>query len=253
VATGIIGATGGSATAVAWIGLSTAAGVTGINLYERNFLFSENNVKAVEELTLKALGAARDAAISADRANAYDFPSAVSALMDIQGVCEVQNILDMVRKSINNAQPFATTGTGEIDAASTLFVRSRLGGQLIGNAMLSQDELKALYWLTMSPTRPSDEDRKVLAWRLRNLNPRPLNADGSENSFFFGNKMLLDQIRTIMAGLPASAIAQMESEIKPAAPPPPPGALGLPAAGAASGGGVVAAPRTLGRIRIDIR
>jgi len=245
VTAGIIGATGGPAAAVAWVGLSTAAGVTGINLYERNFLFSENNVKAVEDLTLKALGAARDVAISADRSNAYDFPSAVSALMDIQGICEVQNILDMVRKSIGIAQPFATDDT---DTATSAIIRAQLGNLFIGNVSLTRDELQALYWVIMAPPT-ADADRRLLAARLANLNPSPLLPDGTRNPAF--TDALRVQVRVALGRLPPSVAAALEKDIKPgAAVAPPPGA---PPGFAAVNVPSRTAPRTLGRIRIDIR
>lgn len=117
VTTGILGASGGSASAIAWVGLSTGAGITGINLYARNFLFSEDNVQAVQDMTLKAVSAARTAAISEDLKGSYNFASAVSALMDVQAVCEVQNILVMVRKSISTAKPKATDGDADAGSA----------------------------------------------------------------------------------------------------------------------------------------
>jgi hypothetical protein len=107
IATGVLGATHASPAATAWLGLGSAAALSTISIYARNFLFSEDNVQAVQNLTLTAMSAATDAALSPKR-NPYDFLTAVQAIMDVQSVCEVQNILSLVRQSLNAAQPTAS-------------------------------------------------------------------------------------------------------------------------------------------------
>jgi hypothetical protein len=57
LATGILGATHASPEATAWVGIGSGAALSGISIYTRNFLFSEDNVQAVQDLTLKAMTA----------------------------------------------------------------------------------------------------------------------------------------------------------------------------------------------------
>ena len=114
IATGVLGLTNAGATATAALGIGSGAALSGISIYSRNFLFSEDNVQAVQDLTLKALNEAAQAAVSPDRGD-YDFDTAVTAIMDVQSNCEVQKILSLVRQSISGAQPVATaTPNGRI-------------------------------------------------------------------------------------------------------------------------------------------
>ena len=86
IAAGILGASGGSGAAIAWVGLSAGAGVAGINIYERNFLFSENNVQAVQDLTLKAVSVVRQQVLAEDRRSAYTSIRALTALANVYAV-----------------------------------------------------------------------------------------------------------------------------------------------------------------------
>lgn len=106
LATGILGATHASPGAIGAVGIGSGAALSGIAIYARNFLFSEDNVQAVQNLTLGAMGAATTSAL---QRTDYDFFTAVQAIMDVQSVCEVQSILSLVRQSINQAQPQAAT------------------------------------------------------------------------------------------------------------------------------------------------
>jgi hypothetical protein len=110
IATGVLGATHASPAATAWLGLGSGAALSTISIYSRNFLFSEDNVQAVQNLTLAAMSAATQVALSPSR-DPYDFLTAVQAIMDVQSVCEVQNILSLVRQSINAGQPVPTPST----------------------------------------------------------------------------------------------------------------------------------------------
>lgn len=105
LATGVLGATNAGAAATGWVGVGSGAALSGISIYSRNFLFSEDNVQAVQNLVL---GAMSEATARALERNNYDFDTAVVAIMDVQSVCEVQHILSLVRQSINAAQPKAT-------------------------------------------------------------------------------------------------------------------------------------------------
>jgi hypothetical protein len=104
LATGILGATHASPGAIGAVGIGSGAALSGISIYARNFLFSEDNVQAVQNLTLTAMSAASAGAL---QRTDYDFFTAVQAIMDVQSVCEVQSILSLVRQSINQAQPQA--------------------------------------------------------------------------------------------------------------------------------------------------
>jgi len=102
LATGILGATNAGSAAIGAVGIGSGAALSAISIYARNFLFSEDNVQAVQNLTLNAMSAATATAL--ERTD-YDFFTAVQAIMDIQSVCEVQSILALVRQSINQAKP----------------------------------------------------------------------------------------------------------------------------------------------------
>ena len=98
--------------------------------------------------------------MSPDRKDAYTFPSAVSALMDVQAVCEVQNILVLVRKSIGSANPVGVVTDPVL--ASAALVKARLGDLLLGGAPLSTDQFEelilAIRLFTISHTRAAPED-----------------------------------------------------------------------------------------------
>jgi hypothetical protein len=111
LATGILGATHAGADATAAVGIGSGAALSLISIYAKNFLFSEDNVQAVQNLTLSAMSAATKIAVQRDD---YDFFSAVQAIMDVQSVCEVQSILSLVRQSINQAQPEAAAENNRI-------------------------------------------------------------------------------------------------------------------------------------------
>jgi hypothetical protein len=92
--TGILGATNAGSAAIGAVGIGSTAALSAISIYARNFLFSEDNVQAVQNLTLNAMSAATATAV---KRTDYDFFTAVQAIMDVQSVCEVQSILALVR------------------------------------------------------------------------------------------------------------------------------------------------------------
>jgi len=136
LATGVLGATRGSPAATAWVGIGSGAALSGISIYSRNFLFSEDNVQSVQDLTLKAMTAQTDASLQRAALNQnYALLDSVQDIMDIQSVCEVQKILSLVKQSIGQAQPQA------VESAN---------GQITTN-VLQQD-----------PARPSPPPSKVV-------------------------------------------------------------------------------------------
>jgi hypothetical protein len=112
--TGILGATHASPAATAWVGIGSGAALSGISIYARNFLFSEDNVQAVQDLTLKAMAAQTAATLklAKEKGNDYSFFDSVRDIMNIQAVCEVQNILSLVRNSIRQASLETTRSSG---------------------------------------------------------------------------------------------------------------------------------------------
>jgi hypothetical protein len=238
--TGILGAVAvasggaGNATAIAWTGLGTAAGVSTINLYARNFLFSEDNVGAVQTLTLDAVSAARSAAISDERLARYDFASGVSALIDVQAQCEVQNILTLVRKSLGLARPYAVS---EIGAAAGSTVQARIGDLVNNRTAITTQQLQALYWLLM--LSPTDAEKAELNKSLSSLFVAPTLTNGATNQSFTGME---SEIRKALAVLQTNTPGVVDQIVKnvadarkagssgPAAAPGPPGAPGAAAA-----------------------
>jgi hypothetical protein len=114
LATGVLGATRASPAATAAVGLGSGAMLSGISIYSRNFLFSEDNVQAVMDLTLKAMTSQTTALLArASVAGAdYGFFDSVKDIMDIQAVCEVQKILSLVQESIHQSQPTSKPNAG---------------------------------------------------------------------------------------------------------------------------------------------
>ena len=212
IATGVLGAVSaasggtGNATAIAWTGLGTAGGVSAINLYARNFLFSEENVGAVQKLTLDAVATARTAALSEERLTAYDFSSGISALIDVQAQCEVHNILNLVRESIGVARPYAVQ---DIETAADALVQSAISDLVNKGYPISYEQLRALYWLLMVP---SNNDQKNELYNLLSaLAVPPRLANNTVNQAFTG---LEGRLKGILASLKASVSQQIRSEIE---------------------------------------
>ena len=244
---GVLGASGGSGSAIAWVGLSAGAGVSAINIYERNFLFSEDNVKAVQDLAMKAVDAARQEVLSDSRRNSYDFASGVSALMDVQQVCEVQNILALVRKSISSADPVAKT-KDFVNSFVPDYVKANLGQFLQNGPAVTDDQLTALYWLyAATKTAP---DKKQIALLLRGLAVSPLNDDGTDNPTF-GERAT--RVKGALAGLPASVKDQLEAAIKTLAAGGSSPTQGIQGGARRFSGPVTTMGRPPGRVTVDIR
>ena len=113
LATGVLGATYSNPAATAAVGLTSGALLSGISTYSRNFLFSEDNVQAVQDLTLKAMTAQTTATLARASSTAdYSLFDSVKDIMDIQSICEVQKILSLVRNSIRQAEPVSTVAPG---------------------------------------------------------------------------------------------------------------------------------------------
>lgn len=247
ITTGVLGAVSvaaggvGNATAIAWVGLGTAAGVSGINLYARNFLFSEDNVGAVSTLTLEALNAARQTALSEERMAAYDFSSAISTLIDIQSQCEVQNILNLVRKSLGVARPYAVpdfaTAVGGVAVA-------KVSELVNGGFPVTSDQLRDLYWLLM--LAPTENETIALRKKLSALKTPPT---GNSNDAFSGRT---EDVKQALRGLPASLIDEFVKSVQKAREPAPSGA---PAAAPLRLMPLPPLPKSspLGRIRIDVK
>ncbi|MBN9091420.1 MAG: hypothetical protein J0J01_31260 [Reyranella sp.] len=210
--TGILGAvgaaTGGAnASAIAWTGLAAAGGVSFINLYARNFLFSEDNIQAVQDLTLKAVDAARREALSDARLATYSFATAITALTDVQSQCEVQNILVLVRKSLNLARPYSVP---DIGTATTQSVQASLGGWINGGVPVTDAELQALYWLFRFRPEPTAQQKTEIYNQLGALFIPPLKNNGENPEFF--NKAY--NLRSILGALPLATAQEIETRIQ---------------------------------------
>lgn len=207
---GVVSAASGvpNATAIAWAGLSAASGVALLSTVQRSFLFSEDNVQAVQDLTLKAVSVARAQALSPERMASYTFASGVSALVDVQSQCEVQNILVLVRQSIGAANPVPDIGAG---VNTTEIVKARIGGYLFSGTPISDQQLQALYWLFAYFPAPTEEQIKTKIYPpLSVLNVAPVDADGKLNSGF----TFRPQVTAALATLPPAVVAQIRANIK---------------------------------------
>jgi hypothetical protein len=114
LATGVLGATHASPAATASVGITSGALLSGISAYSRNFLFSEDNVQAVQDLTLRAMASQTAATLARARGldPNYQLHDAVKDIMDIQAICEVQNILSLVGNSIHQAELVSSVSSG---------------------------------------------------------------------------------------------------------------------------------------------
>lgn len=143
ITSGVLGATRSSPTTVAAVGLGSAIAISSINAYQRNFLFSEDNIQAVQTLTLNAVDVARNGA------TAVDFSDGVSKLMQVQAVCQPQKILALVRDAIKAGKPELT---GTVDAFRTL-KEVEIGKITNGGVALNDQQLQALYWYFIGTTK----------------------------------------------------------------------------------------------------
>ena len=209
-AAGALGAARASPAAIAWIGLGGAGAITAANIYARNYLFSEDNVEAVQDLTLRAVGTARDVALSSARRSAYTFPSAISTIMDVQSICEVQHIINLSRDAIKNGAVSVSTNDS-LSSSITLAAEVNLGREVKEGTPLTDIELAALYWIYRSNQPPANSDeKKKAAAALSNLTPSPLLASGKVNSAFKRS----GQVTGILAGLPVSITDQLQVAIQ---------------------------------------
>lgn len=200
-AAGALGAARASPASIAWIGLGGAGAVTGINVYARNYLFSEDNVEAVQDLTLRALGAARDAALAPERRNVYTLSSAISTIMDVQSVCEVQHIINLSRDAIKNGTIAVSTDQNLNNSLAFSFEAS-LGNIVKGGVALTYNELAGLYWLFRSNHPPaSAEQKRRAAAALAGLAPPPLLATGDTNAAWKQSARVSNILATIPAAL----------------------------------------------------
>lgn len=243
IATGVLGAASvasgnaANATAIAWTGLATAAGVSTINLYARNFLFSEENVGAVQKLTLDAVSAARSAALSEERLATYDFASGISALIDVQSQCEVQNILNLVRDSIGLARPYVVP---DFNTAAGGMVLAKLSSLVNNGRPITSNQLQYLYWLLM--LSPTDEERGKIYKELKSLFIPPTLANDTANPQFTA---LEYEIRKALGALPESVKDDIVKSVAAAKPQKGPYSLSsitLPAGSS-----------SLGRIRVEVK
>ncbi len=195
-------------TAIAWTGLSAASGTALLNTVQRNFLFSEDNVQAVQELTLKAVSVARTQALAPERQTNYTFASGVSALIDVQAQCEVQNILVLVRQAILAANP---TPSVDIDASITDIVKSKIGWIVLNGIPVSDEQLQMLFWLIAESPRPTDAQKTNLIYpSLSVLKPPPADKDNAPNKAF---EPFVQPIQMAMNTLPPSTIRQIRANI----------------------------------------
>jgi hypothetical protein len=101
-ATGAVGLATKSGTAAGALGLVTAAGKSGIDLYAKNFLFGADNIDAVRTLVLDALGQDTKANIPVtdDKYQGWRFEYAMSKIQDHQMICQPARIRDLSVQAI---------------------------------------------------------------------------------------------------------------------------------------------------------
>lgn len=207
----VIGATSGSAAAVTWTGLAATGGISGLNLYERNFLFSTDNIADTQDLVLGGVRSAKAVALTADRDSTYTLSGAISILMQVQNACEVQSILKLVKTAISSAQAVAVTDAG---GTSMEVAMASIGARLNNNSPISEPQLRALYWLYMSSTQPTADERKnIVALMVQGLSPSPLFANGDINPAFAGSVSL---VQNAIGKMKDADKARLQNEIKPA-------------------------------------
>jgi hypothetical protein len=242
ITTGALGAARVSPSSIAWVGLGSAAAVTGINIYARNFLFSEDNVHAVQELVMRALSNARDQALADAKRNSYNFYTAIAAIMDVQSICEVHNVLALVRDAIKNGQIQSTSTESVVAPALQHVVQAQLGKLVNKGTPLTDTELEALYWLFRDHPRPSTAELKATVYpMIAGLDQKPIDVNGNPVATF-----PRDGVAELLSSLPPTVVTQLQTHIATlrAPPAPAPGAVPGPA-GAPAVAVAPAPPRVL--------
>lgn len=136
------------------IGLGSAAYVTGLDVYDKHFLFGSENIYEVENLTLDALDTSEDIIRSAGTMN---FERAVQKLIRHQGVCTPASIKSLTKQAIaaGNVVPSRRIGTGLPSREAEVLAQL---GTLVGKpGEVSQEEAAALWWLYAGSPQKSGE------------------------------------------------------------------------------------------------
>lgn len=218
LAAGVIGLRGGHANAAGNIALLTGATFSGMDIYTKNFLFSAENISAVNELIIKALDT-HSAAIDPMQVLTYD--DASDAIYDNQSICAPMKIAALSREAIQKGVvvPVATTQASDgVDAAIDELAYDKLGELLQPPASLTFSQATALWWLFKSSSTETQRRLAILP-QLAGIDPEKLPID-KDGNFKAGRDFgpIKRVLNTFSAGTKASFASKIAAAPKPAEP-----------------------------------
>lgn len=111
LATGVLAITGATTLALSIVSLSTAGIYSGLDVYQKNFLFGSDNIESVRTLILNSLSAHTDKVLSDSKP--WTFQNAAGAILDNQEICKPASILALVREAIKAGKPDAKPANSE--------------------------------------------------------------------------------------------------------------------------------------------
>lgn len=171
----------GGKNAAANMALLTGAGLAGLDIYTKNFLFSAENISAVRTLTTNALSAHQKAV---ETIGTVTYRSATMALFDNQEICSPMKIAALAREAIQKgvvvAAPDSATDLATISLVQDQKVLETLGKVLNPPGALSVDQAGALWWLLKEASTDS-EKKSNIGPKLKDLpsDTRPFDSTGN--------------------------------------------------------------------------
>jgi hypothetical protein len=154
--TGILAVSGAGALALSITALTTATLYSGINVYEKNFLFGADNIESVTTMTMKALGDNASTVLAAS--GDWDFLGALKVIMANQEMCKPQAILALARETLKGGTPktISDDGVAQLDGTFTAAIGQAAG--LSSDAAPNDTQVAALCWAAdPGKVKPGDD------------------------------------------------------------------------------------------------
>lgn len=104
--TGLVALRGNTAGGIPELVLGTSAATATLDIFDQRFLFGAENINAVTDLVINALGAQANAALAM---SGLSFEQASAQIIRNQRICTPSSILTLTRQSIQSAVPQAVT------------------------------------------------------------------------------------------------------------------------------------------------
>ncbi len=180
LATTVISSRGGNRSRTENVALFTAIGYGGIDIYTKNFLFSAENISAVQDLVIQALSKHRD---GKSEIAPQSYGQAINDILENQAWCSPIRIASLVKQAIKAAEvDVVSTSVGEAALLALALDprRAEIGMAVKAGRPVSSDELLALYWIYVRGDISAKELRCTAKEMLANLSQSPLSTDDSK-------------------------------------------------------------------------